>query len=99
MANTPEIEKARAIILKLCAVELQKVNRRRDFKRKAEMKEAITSVAAGLTAARNDEREAAARVCENLVTFTENHEQKDDNGCTWCKALEDAATAIRARKG
>jgi len=44
------------------------------------------------------ERENAARLCEDLLTFTEDHTQTDINGCAWCKALEDAAAEIRSGK-
>jgi hypothetical protein len=46
---------AREIVVKLCAAEIKKVNRRRDWKRKAEMREAVTAIASALaTAAREN---------------------------------------------
>jgi hypothetical protein len=51
-------------------------------------------------AAAQDAYERAARKCEDLVTFTEAHEEYylDENGdrCAWCIVLETAAAAIRA---
>lgn len=41
------------------------------------------------------ERENAARLCEDLVTFTANHET---GGCGWCDALDKAAEEIRSGK-
>lgn len=40
-----------------------------------------------------NERERAAKICEGLVTFTEDHGGQEP--CKWCEALETAAKTIR----
>ncbi len=56
----------------------------------AEMREAVEA-----------EREACAGVCEDTVTFSEEHinyaPDDPEIRCGWCDGLEKAAAAIRAR--
>lgn len=45
-----------------------------------------------------EEREACAQVCEDTVTFTEEHHNRDGlDPCGWCEGLETAAARIRQR--
>lgn len=41
-----------------------------------------------------EQREADAKKCDGLVTFTENHGCNCEP-CAWCEALETAAASIR----
>ena len=65
--------------------------------------EVIRDLAAALRAERERALEEAARICEDTVTFSEEHENYAPDGaldpCGWCDGLEKAAAMIRALKG
>lgn len=55
----------------------------------------LLPLVAFIETALKDRDERAAKTCDDLVTFTEDH--GDQEPCKWCEALETAARKIRGK--